>query len=519
MKSETRKRITYVLLTLTMLCGCSSEEDHTTIEKKVVPLTTESARDYYYSVYGDVPKLKSYNEEHESLIVDWDAAQLYSDSLWYAVESPIDFNDSIKITLMTNDVSSRVGSGHTDEVKQVLRLVILRNKETGKTVSFIMVVIPDYDYMIREGDMIHENKYLSRTSHLDGAVLFYGINGEFVNGWVYEDGKIIDHTTSHYSKLGGKATKQESTYCWVQVFSTSDGEEIGRTYYCEDTGGSTWTGDIPDDTVPDHSGGGIDNGYSDPSSGGGNSGDSGSGSSNKQPKLRTDCSGNATQNATNAQNVMNGSIDIKNKLTTLRNYAKNNSNEFSSYIGKTTQGNYTMGTIIEGDWSSGNVEIYESTLYNIHTHSKSKNSSITDLTGPSAEDIYSLLEGNQYFASNGYTNLKGIIILAYDGSEYLLYINERSKAVSFANSKLYLFESNEKGSFASSGMANEYTDIVNKLKNSGYSIQNSNDYAYSYLLDKYATGLKISKKENSSGSFKEMKTEKTSNNYEPKICP
>lgn len=40
-----------------------------------------------------------------------------------------------------------------------------------------------------------------------------------------------------------------------------------------------------------------------------------------------------------------------------------------------------------------------------------------------------------------------------------------------------------------------------------------------YMLDTYSTNVKIAKKDKGNTEFKEIKTEKVNNNYQPKICP
>ncbi len=511
--------ITSFSFLLFMMYGCSSEDEFPTEVKKVAPLTKQSAQTYYQEVYGYSPRLKNAEENRIFLTPQWDLAELYSDSLWYAVESPIKFENDLIVTLISSDVIENIRSENIGNIKQVLRLVILRNKETGKTVSFIMAILPSLNYMKQKDEAIYGNKYLKRTSNLDGSVLFFGIDGQFVNGWIYENGKITAGTIAQNSKL--RNTKKMATYCWEQVTTTADGTEVGRVIYCEESGagGGVDMSDRGNGLMNGLSNGGIDNDYKDPSHGGDKDINNSNQKKDKKPEKRTDCTSQAEANAKNAEEAMKGNRDITNKIMTMRNNAKNKPNEFNSYIGITNKGNYIAGNIIEGDWNSGNVDIYESTLYNVHTHSKSKNPSISDYTGPSVEDIHNLLEANESFTRGGYTNLRGIIIFAYDGSEYLLSISDRNKSILFAKNKLYLFESNNHGFFVNSDITTEYTMIFEKLKNDGYSKQDSNDYTLSYLLNRYNTGLTISKKENGKTSFKEMKTEKINSNYQPKICP
>ncbi len=193
--------ITSFSFLLFMMYGCSSEDEYPIEVKTVAALTKQLAQTYYQEVYGYPPRLKNAEENRISLTPQWDLAELYSDSLWYAVESPIKFENDLKVTLISSDITENIRSENIGNIKQVLRLVILRNKETGKTVSFIMAILPSLNYMKQKDETIYGNKYLKRTSDLDGSVLFFGIDGQFVNGWIYENGKITAGTITQNSKL------------------------------------------------------------------------------------------------------------------------------------------------------------------------------------------------------------------------------------------------------------------------------------------------------------------------------
>lgn len=260
--------ITSFSFLLFMMYGCSSEDEFPTEVKKVAPLTKQSAQTYYQEVYGYSPRLKNAEENRIFLTPQWDLAELYSDSLWYAVESPIKFENDLIVTLISSDVIENIRSENIGNIKQVLRLVILRNKETGKTVSFIMAILPSLNYMKQKDEAIYGNKYLKRTSNLDGSVLFFGIDGQFVNGWIYENGKITAGTITQNSKL--RNTKKMATYCWEQVTTTADGTEVGRVIYCEESGagGGVDMSDRGSGLMNGLSNGGIDNDYKDPSHGG-----------------------------------------------------------------------------------------------------------------------------------------------------------------------------------------------------------------------------------------------------------
>lgn len=207
-KRISAKWITQCFLLLLIMSSCSSEDEYYgNGNKPGEPLTIANAMDWYNQAFGSLPSLKSVNEGlgNEAVIEPmWNLAELFSDTLWYAVESPLNF-DNHSLVIMTSDVGNYVDTHGNNELKQILRLIVLRSKQTGETYSFIMAVIPELDYMLNKGDRLDENKYLSRDSEFDGLVFFYTVDGEPVNGWLYKDGKIVGGTNL---SMEGRITKK-----------------------------------------------------------------------------------------------------------------------------------------------------------------------------------------------------------------------------------------------------------------------------------------------------------------------
>lgn len=513
------KWITRCFLLLMIMYACSSDyENYEESNRQFVePLTVQSAQDYYSSAYGNVPKLKSYDENQISLIPDWDIARLHTDSLWYAVESPVGFDD-VRVRLVSSDVSGRIQSGDIGQVKQVLRLVILRNKETGKTVSFIMAVLPDYNYMKLKGDVLHENQYLTRTSDLDGAVLFFGIDGEFINGWIYENGSITGGTLTRNSSLGN--TKKMTTYCWTQVTENSDGIEVARTFYCEETGsgGGVDMSDRGNSLNNILNNGGIDDGYSDPIPGG--SGGSDQGSNEKKPGKRTDCTSQAAANANNAENALKMNTSVSTTMGILRNYAATKSVEYSALIDS-----YGITDMKEGVYGQvPGVKINSNTLFDVHTH-HNPGTGKNIYKGPSIADIQKTLYQNN--AVNA-ANYRGSIIFGYDGTEYLVYIEDKQKAKNFVNGRFSKYmDTNSIGWFEMDDAQKLFDEFYFNLLSEGYSDSDAYIYGMSHYLNVFFdTGIKLYIKESGMKSqFKELKTEKvpvsgtTGYNVKPSICP
>lgn len=383
----------------------------------------------------------------------------------------------------------------------------MRNKQTGLDYAFMMVVMPDLNYMLQKGNELDQNRYLTRESDLSGTVMFYTTDGEFINGWIYENGKITGGIGG-----SGKQLKALGTRCYYLDFFavnaiTHEEYYIGSNTHCE-TGFFDVDISFPD---PGLVGGGVDPGLLPIGVGG-----TPTLSRNKKPETRTHCSGSATQNAANAQNAMKVP-DVLANLNFLREYAKGKDNEWGLLI-NSYYGSYTASDLKEGKTGSATIAVNSSTIYDIHTHTDDKREGYNVYTGFSVGDIYGTFE-----ASNTYNNYKGSIVISYDGSEYLLAVDDRSKLLQFwgnmANREL--FKSGDNTIFKNKGMDDEYRDIRRYLESQKYSNDDAHDYALSYLLDKYNTGLKISKKEKGTDSFKETKTtqDTKTKEYKPSICP
>jgi hypothetical protein len=168
-----------------------------------------------------------------------------------------------------------------------------------------------------------------------------------------------------------------------------------------------------------------------------------------------------------------------------------------------------------GGEGSASILVSSHTLYDVHTHTMSKDDP-SNYTGFSVGDIYGTMH-----TSSQLSGYKGCIVIAYDGSEYLLAVDNRSKLLQFWNNtgNREMFASDGYGSFKNEDMSKEYKNIKENLEQR-YTKQDAHDYAMSYLLDRYNTGLKISKKVKDGNGFKETKTNKdSSNNYQPTKCP
>lgn len=199
-------------------------------------LTAEVAQQWYDEHNQPVMPLTRSNGESENaggLLVKpkWNEAQENRIGDFEAVEVTLTTN---KPTLfMDNETKERFNLGKDYKtVHNIARLVVLKNLETQEIFDFIMIFVGKYDYL-KETKTFARNTYLSREPHYTGDVLFYATQGGFLNGWRYEDGKIVA-TIAQGTELGflnSAATRGMREECHTEVSWVTTYECWSDAYY------------------------------------------------------------------------------------------------------------------------------------------------------------------------------------------------------------------------------------------------------------------------------------------------
>ncbi len=495
------------LLLGAILYACQSEDSPDLDTKQPVePLTVAMAQSLYQQYVGTTAYLKNDDGNGEfNLIPDWNAGQLFSDSNWYVVESPLELGEDRELVFSTAEVKSH------DEVRpySIVRQVVMRNKHTGLDYAFVMIMMPTWEYMQKGKDRLYGNQYLTRAGDLSGEVIFLDTKGEFINGWRYSNGEITHAMIVPEQQL---KTVWRSQYCWHQDGYVGE-KLISSNYICIE-----WHEYDQTSVIDEGFTGSGEVNYTDPLGTGGNNGSpDNSPSDDKKPETRTDCSPSAAMNASNAESAMKGNADITSKMSTLRNYVGAMSSLEYGFTISYYNGSYSADAINKEIAGSGGVglEVYTNTVYNVHTHTRGEN-----FTGPSVTDINFVLRANEITMNALSNRYQGQIILLEDGSECLISVNDKSQAKNFQKNNPSLFEDGELGGFKNTKMRDELEDLVNEMEGMGYSEKNAYIYALSHMLDKYNTGLKISVKDTGKFDFKETKAEynSTKKDYKLSIC-
>lgn len=182
----------------------------------------------------------------------WGKAITSGDKSYDVVECPLRFDNKPGFTISAKGNSK-------DSIHGSTRLLILKNKKTGTIRSALMNIYTT------SGNDASGVTYSKKGNHFSGYIFFTDVNGEFINGWQYEDGRIIKQSkkTLSSSNTASKAMppiddddcetyetrwyEQDCEYYTDGSSECTDWFYIGSTYetYCTGGGG----------------GGGSDGGY------------------------------------------------------------------------------------------------------------------------------------------------------------------------------------------------------------------------------------------------------------------
>jgi len=105
-------------------------------------------------------------------------------------------------------------------VRSLTRMVFQKNKTNGQVDNFLMTIVGNKDYKGNSANKLADNTYLNREKNFSGNIYFFDLNGNFVNGWIYEKGKVVGIT--NLVEGDGLATKLKmATTCITTTVYTT----------------------------------------------------------------------------------------------------------------------------------------------------------------------------------------------------------------------------------------------------------------------------------------------------------
>lgn len=152
-------------------------------------LTVSVARQWFESKYTPVVPTRSVDGTERLQKPYWEKAKEHNRKRYEVVETPI-LSQGVHV-VMDRETAAYWESGmKSDFIRNTIRMVVLRDKKKGTTRSFIMTFVGTLEYL-KKTRTIGKNSYLYRQPDFSGSVLFHELDGTFMNGWRYSDGRIV----------------------------------------------------------------------------------------------------------------------------------------------------------------------------------------------------------------------------------------------------------------------------------------------------------------------------------------
>jgi len=157
---------------------------------KNTELTIGVARQWYDANNNPVVELRVTKGKAGAPVKPWwERAIERKRGIYEVVETPLRTQHSS--VMMDSETIERVHRGEADstKIRNIARMVILKNLKRGYIRSFIIVFIGSYDYLMTS-KTFGNNSYLYREPDFDGRILFFEPDKGLLNGWIYRNGKI-----------------------------------------------------------------------------------------------------------------------------------------------------------------------------------------------------------------------------------------------------------------------------------------------------------------------------------------
>lgn len=171
-------------------------------------LSVDVARSWYEAHQTPVVSTRSVATDFELLSkLHWKKGYENRKGKFEVVEIPLLTKGGA--VLMDEETMEKYKETERGKIRNISRMVIIKNIETSEIINFVMHIVGTYEYLMK-AKHFEDNCYLYRAPDLSGSVYFYEPEGGLVNGWVYEDGKIVG-TISQGTEEGLKMQEAVNT--------------------------------------------------------------------------------------------------------------------------------------------------------------------------------------------------------------------------------------------------------------------------------------------------------------------
>lgn len=193
-------------------------------------LTIEQAKTWYQSTKSEpFITLKSSKADKISICdPDWKKAFTSSNDFYDVVETPIRSQTHFGFSTQESfDLSKK--KNEPGYLTSLSRFVVQKNRVNQHIVGFIMTIIGETDYLKSKKFRLTNNSYLKMDKDFSGYVLYNDLNGKFVNGWLYKNGKLsgkVKLISPNQSSIRMKSTAEACTDVYFVVTTTYTPWEI-----------------------------------------------------------------------------------------------------------------------------------------------------------------------------------------------------------------------------------------------------------------------------------------------------
>lgn len=153
------------------------------------------------------------------------------------VETPLMVNGSV--VFMDDETKRKIDPEKSpDKIRNLARMVVIKNLKTGEICNFIMIFVGSYDYLMKSNTLL-KNSYLHREPDFDGSVYFYKSGQRLVNGWRYKAGKIVARIspgTEEGYRIFTRSAKTRMMSCSEEVNWIDENRCWGEPYWDQEFG-------------------------------------------------------------------------------------------------------------------------------------------------------------------------------------------------------------------------------------------------------------------------------------------
>jgi|GEM_PF-2831603 len=219
-----KKYLFYNLAIVLLLSSCQKEKNS---DKKNSSSSTnismKEAKEWFVGsviINKNNENLKAVSKSNPPYTVNWNAFTVSEDEQFSTIEFPIELERSTGY--LTRNATKQNGK----KINSLVKLLFLKDKKTGTLQSSLMSFHSYNDLNIEA------STYKNPVKNFSGIIFFSSLNLAFINGWEYNEGKLISKLSAQ--KQTGTARMSDPTQCDTYYIDTY--ERICVDNYC-----SEWT--------------------------------------------------------------------------------------------------------------------------------------------------------------------------------------------------------------------------------------------------------------------------------------